>query len=193
MAAPGFSNGTTHWYADTRWFHMLRAMVSSGDLATLSGMAVKVYLAIKAATDLETGIAEPDLQGLAQQTGASTRQVLRALQELEQVGYLTHTHHGRKNQYRILEKLRIDDAQGTPAGQAMWEYIPGAMQEAMREVHKVVKSEVLDGTPVVFITLQVNIAQDQATVINMQECLDKIKDPDLRAAIMGAMNRRPAP
>jgi len=193
VATPGAPNGTAHWHADTRWFHMLRAMVSSGDLAMLSGMAVKVYLAIKAATDLVTGRAEPDLQVLAQQTGASTRQVLRALQELEQAGYVMHTRHGRKNQYRIIEKLPIDDAQGMSAGQAIWEYIPGAMQDAMREVHKVVNREVLDGTPVVFIQLQVNVAQDQATVINMQECLDKIKDPDLRAAIMGAMNRRPAP
>jgi len=60
-------------------------------------------------------------------------------------------------------------------------------------VHQVIKSEVLDGTQVVYVTIQVNIAQDQATVINIQECLDTIKDPDLRAAIMGAMNRRPAP
>jgi len=193
VATTGSPNGQTRWQADTRWFHMLRALVSSGDLARLSGMAVKIYLAIKAATDLATGMAEPDLQVLAQQTGASTRQVLRALQELEHAGYVTHTRHGRKNQYRIVEKLRIDDRHGTPAGQAIWEYIPGAMQEAMREVHKVVNREVLDATPVVFITLQVNIAQDQATVINMQESLDTVKDPELRAAIMGAMNRRPAP
>jgi DNA-binding GntR family transcriptional regulator len=170
---------------------MLRALVSSGDLATLSGAAIKVYLAIKAATDLGTGEALLDQPTLIQQTGLSLSHVKRAITELDQAGYLRRERQGRLVQYRITEKIPIADLNGTPSGQARWDYVPGAMHLVMREVKEVVTREILGDIPVVYITLQVNIAQDQASVINMQESLDKISDPDLRKAIMQAFSQRP--
>lgn len=180
-----------HWQADTRWFHMLRALVSSGDLARLSGAAVKIYLAIKAATDLGTGQAVLDHAALRKQTGLSLSHLKRAIAELTETGYLGRERRGRLTLYRITEKIPIADHNGTPAGQAHWAYMPSAMHLAMREVKAVVTREILGDLPVVYITLQVNIAQDQAHVINMQESLDKITDPDLRKAIMQAFHQRP--
>lgn len=180
-----------YWNADMRYFHMLRAMVSSGDLARLSGSALKVYMAIKSNTDLRTGQACLDHSALLACTGLSLSHLKRGITELEQMGYLTRLKSGRQVFYRIKEKIAIADPTGLPAGQAHWDYVPGAMHLAMREVKEVVTREVLGDLPVVYITLQVNIAQDQAAVVNLQESLESIKDPELREAILRAVSRRP--
>src|SRR5262245_20569327 len=160
---------------DTRWFHLLRAMISSGDLATLSGAAIKIYLAIKAATDISKGEAHIDQTTLMQQTGLSRTHLYRGLRELRLANYLAQEQAGRQNVYRILEKITIASPNGQDVGQASWAYVPGSMHLAMREVKEIVKREVLGDMPVVYITLQVNIAQDQATVNNFQESLDAIR------------------
>jgi DNA-binding transcriptional ArsR family regulator len=189
VATLGSSNGQARWHADTRWFHMLRAMVSSGDVARFSGAAVKLYMVIKAATDLRTGEALIDQATLRRDAGLSKSHLYRGLLELREAGYLETLQRGRQTAYKITEKIPLADLSGTPAGQASWAYVPGTMSLAMREVSEVVKRELLGDIPVVYITLQVNIAQDQASVINMQECLDRISDPELRDTIMRAFGR----
>lgn len=193
MATPGSTSGTAHWHADTRWFHMLRAMVSSGDVARFSLAALRLYLVIKAATNLSTGEAVIDQATLRKDTGLSKSHLYRGLQELRGAGYLETLQRGRQTAYKITEKIPLVGANGAPAGQASWAYVPGTMSLAMREVSEVVTRELLGDVPVVYITLQVNIAQDQASVINMQECLDRISDPDLRESIARAFGRHTGP
>ena len=190
MAHPGSTNGQAHWHADTRWFHMLRAMVSSGDVARFSLAALRLYLVIKSATDFRTGESLIDQATLRKDTGLSKSHLYRGLQELREAGYLETLQRGRQTAYKITEKIPLGDAHGTPAGQASWAYVPGTMSLAMREVSEVVTRELLGDVPVVYITLQVNIAQDQASVINMQESLDRISDPQLRDQIMRAFGRQ---
>jgi len=168
---------------------MLRAMVSSGDVARFSLAALRLYLVIKAATNLSTGEAVIDQATLRKDSGLSKSHLYRGLQELREAGYLETLQRGRQTAYKITEKIPLVGANGAPAGQASWAYVPGTMSLAMREVSEVVKRELLGDVPVVYITLQVNIAQDQASVINMQESLERISDPDLRAQIMRAFGR----
>lgn len=47
------------------------------------------------------------IRDLAEQVGITERAVLRIIVELEQEGYLTHTHEGRRNSYRVSGHLPL--------------------------------------------------------------------------------------
>jgi hypothetical protein len=57
--------------ADTRWVHLFRAMIDSGDLARMDGSTFKVYAVIKAYTNIQTG--PPSLVSRRLQRNAGSR------------------------------------------------------------------------------------------------------------------------
>jgi DNA-binding MarR family transcriptional regulator len=167
--------------AETSWFHVFKAMIDSGDLATMSGSSVKVYLVIKAHTNFSTGRAFPAIETIAAKSGLSRSQVLRELKTLEAMGYLSKSKTGRHNEYRLREKVQITDGDGRPAAVATWDYLPASVKEAVADLRNVLVSGDLGGTKIVHIErLQINIVQSGGIAINLQGALESVKDPGLR-------------
>ena len=150
-AASGTSAAPPDVYAETRWFHMFRAMIDSGDLARMDGSTVKVYIVIKAHTNLQTGAAFPGVETIAEKSGLSRMQVWRALQALEEMGYVTKTKQGRHNVYQLREKVTITDGEGQPVAQATWDYLPTLVKDAVADLRQVLASGDLGGAKIVHI------------------------------------------
>lgn len=177
--------------AGTSWFHIFKSMIDSGDMAKLSGSAVKVYLTIKAHTNFSTGRAFPSLETIMEKARLSLSQVQRELKSLEEFGYITKSKLGRKNVYVLREKVEITDDAGRPAAVATWDYLPGSVKEAVADLKNVLVTGDLAGAKVVHIErLQVNInhLHDNAVNMNIQQFLadlDKLS-PELRAKVLEA-------
>lgn len=177
--------------AETTWFHVFRSMIDNGDMAKLSGSAIKVYLVIKAHTNFSTGRSFPALETVAEKAGLSVAQVKRELGTLQEAGYLTKTKHGRNNVYTLRERIEITDEHGRPAAVAAWDYLPGGVREAMADLKNVVMTGDLGGAQVVHIerlNVQFNVNNGSGTQIIQQNTGNA--DPDttvrqLRLALNG--------
>jgi DNA-binding transcriptional ArsR family regulator len=157
--------------AQTTWFHVFREMVDNGDLAKLSGSAIKIYLVVKAHTNFSTGRAFPAIETIADKSGLSKSQVLRELKVLEDFGYLTKTKVGRNNLYSLREKVSIQDAEGRPTAVATWDYLPSTVRDAVADLKNVLVRGEFEGAKIVHIErLQVNVnhVHDGGTVVNVQ-------------------------
>ncbi len=93
--------------AETTWFHVFKDMIDNGDMATLEGSAIKVYLVIKAHTNFSTGRAFPSIDLIAEKSGISNIQVIRCLKTLEAAGYISKEKSGRHNVYTLREKINM--------------------------------------------------------------------------------------
>jgi len=157
--------------AETTWFHVFEAMIDNGDMARLSGSAVKVYLVVKSHTNFSTGRSFPALETIAEKSGLSLAQVKRELKALEDMGYLTKAKEGRHNVYTLREKVAINDVAGRPAAVASWDYLPGGVREAVADLKNVMVTGDLGDARVVHIErLQINITHvhDNGTNLNIQ-------------------------
>jgi len=157
--------------AETTWFHVFKAMIDNGDMARLSGSAVKVYLVVKSHTNFSTGRSFPALETIAEKSGLSLAQVKRELKALEDMGYLTKAKEGRHNVYTLREKVAINDVAGRPAAVASWDYLPGGVREAVADLKNVMVTGDLGDARVVHIErLQINITHvhDNGTNLNIQ-------------------------
>lgn len=155
--------------AETTWFHVFKAMIDNGDLAELSGSSVKVYLVIKSHVGISTGRSWPALETIAAKAGLSIAQVKRELRVLEAKGYVSKSKEGRRNVYRMREKLQIRDEAGQATAIASWEYIPEAVQHAVKDLKNALVTGDFAGAKIIHIErLQLNFinAQDNAVVIN---------------------------
>lgn len=120
--------------AETTWFHVFKSMIESGDAARLGGTVFLVYCVVKAHTNFQNGAAFPAIETIAKLAGVSDRQVMRALQALEENGYLTKARHGRHNVYTLREKVTMTDPEGRPAAVATWDYLPATVEAARAEL-----------------------------------------------------------
>ena len=157
--------------AETQWFHVFKAMIDSGDLAKLSGSAIKVYLVVKAHTNYSTGRAFPAIETIAEKAGLGKRQVMRELQALEQSGYITKAKLGRSNHYMLREKVEITDEHGRPQAVATWDYLPSTVQHAVADLKNVLVTGDLAGAKVIHIerlNVQINNGDNN---VNIQEVL----------------------
>ncbi|MCW5135112.1 helix-turn-helix domain-containing protein [Burkholderia cenocepacia] len=175
--------------AQTTWFHVFHSMIETGDIARMGPYAVTVYLVIKAHTNLNTGRSFPAIDTISDESGISRSQVIRELKTLETFGYITITREGRRNEYRLREKICIRDSAGRPAAVATWDYLPTSVQEATADLRKVLQNVVVSGdfagAKIVQIErLQVNVthATGNAVVFNAQDiaCLPQ----DMRDILM---------
>lgn len=124
----------TRLQADTTWFHVFRSFVFSGDCARLGPYATVILLVVKAHTNFDTGSAFPSIDVIVEKSGISRRQVIKSIQELADAGYLARTKEGRKNTYRIREKVQLFDGARRPAAVATWDYLPGAVKETCAQL-----------------------------------------------------------
>lgn len=143
--------------AQTTWFHIFNAMVESGDVAKMGPHAVTVYLVIKAHTNFSTGRAFPGIETIVEKSGVSKRQVIRSLEALETLGYLTKEKKGRNNIYRLREKIEVMDKDGRPAAVATWDYLPSTVREAQAELRNFLMSGAVEGKVVMIEHLNLNI------------------------------------
>jgi hypothetical protein len=120
-------------------------------------------------------------------------QVWRALQVLQELGYLTKTKRGRHNVYQLREKVSITNGEGHAIAHASWDYIPSLVQAAVTDLRQVLLAEGLAGAKVVHIEhlhVQVNVNEVQPggianniannVHVTMADALQTVKDPALR-------------
>lgn len=154
--------------AETTWFHVFRSMFSSRDAARMGPYAVTVYLVIKAHANFNTGNSFPSIDVIVDETGISKSQVIRVLKVLETFGYLKRTKAGRKNEYRLREKVSIRDGRGQQAAVATWDYLPTTVQAAMADLKNLMLSGDFSGSRVVHIErLQINVTHAGRDVITL--------------------------
>lgn len=188
------STADSDYQADAGWFHMFRSMIDSGDLANMPGADVKVYLVIKAHVNHATGKSFPGTEKIAQKAGLSGRQVIRCLKSLEAQNYIIKTRVGRRNEYRLREKVEIQDESGRPAAVATWDYLPRTVKEAVADLRNVLLTGQLGDAKVVHIDrLQVNVTHvhDQGVNFNVQQMaadLEKLP-PGLRERLLNTIEK----
>lgn len=184
--------------AQTQWFHMFKAMVDTGELAKLSGSAVKVYLVIKAHTNYSTGLSFPAIETIALKSGISIAQVKRELKVLENCSYIIKSKKGRCNVYKLREKVEITDDSGKPSAVATWDYLPKGVKEAVADLKNVLLTGEFSDAKIVHIeSLQVNVTHlhDQAINFNVHQMISDLEKLPLAmrkqlASAFEASNRR---
>lgn len=185
--------------ADTQWFHVFRSMIDSGELARLSGSALKVYLVIKSYANYRSGEAFPAESTVAEKSGLSLAQVKRAIKELQQLAYLSISKRGRKNHYSLKEKVMVRNGAGDSAATVTWDYIPGEVANAVDELKTYVSSGQADSAQLINIqNLQVNINQVSpgGVVINNQaaQAIDLASfDPVMRKKLISIFQNAGVP
>lgn len=160
-------------HAETTWFHIFHSMIQTGDISRMGPYAVTVYLVIKAHTNFQSGSAFPAVTTIMAESGISRSQVLRELQTLQRFGYITKRRVGRRNEYRLREKICIRDEQGKPTAIATWDYMPSTVQAATADLKNALSSGDYTGARFVHIEkLQVNITHTSgnSVVLNAQDC-----------------------
>lgn len=176
--------------AETTWFHVFKDMIDSGDMAKLDGSAIKVYLVVKSYTNFSTGRSFPALDTIAEKAGLSERQVRRALDELQEFGYISKEKSGRNNNYTLREKVSIKDDTGRPQAVATWDYIPNSVRDAVADLKNVVVTGDLGGAKIVTIqnltVNMINITGDNALVINGADAAKLPKEMQEQIAAMKA-------
>ena len=168
--------------AETTWFHVFRAMVESGDAARMGPHTFALYIVIKSYTNFSTGDAFPRLELLAEKSGMSLAQVKKSIRTLVERGYITKEKQGRRNVYRLREKIDITDDSGRPAAVATWDYLPSTVEAARAELRNFLL-EGRSGEPLQY----VHIERLSLTIENLQTGpnstmvnLGDIKDPEMR-------------
>jgi hypothetical protein len=144
--------------AELAWFHVFKAMIDDGEVAKIGPSAFTTYCVIKSHTNFATGVAFPSIETISQKSGISQAQVKRDLKTLEANGLLTKEKQWKSNVYTLREKILISDENGKPAGQATWDYLPGAVRDAMADLKNVLMTgQFADAKVVMIENLQVNI------------------------------------
>jgi DNA-binding transcriptional MocR family regulator len=177
--------------AQTTWFHVFKAMIDSGDAARIGPHALALYVVIKSYTNFSTGHAFPRLELLVEKSGMSLAQVKRSIQKLVEFGYITKEKQGRRNVYRLREKIGITDEYGRPAAVATWDYLPSTVEAARAELRNFLMKG-RDGEPLQYIhieRLNLTIENLQTGSNNTQINLRDIKDPELRKQISELLNK----
>lgn len=138
--------------ADVSWFHVFKEMIKSKEIANMQASSVVVYLVIKAFTSWQDGRAFPSLETIAEYSGITDRQVKRCLDELIEKGHITKSKLGKKNVYRLREKLVVTDTEtGVPAAVATWDYAPLTASKAVLELKNMLVTGDFNGAKIISI------------------------------------------
>ena len=170
------------FHAETTWFHVFRAMIESGDAARLGPHTFALYIVIKSYTNFTTGHAFPRLELLAEKAGMSQAQVKKSIKTLVERGYIAKEKQGRRNVYRLREKIDITDESGRPAAVATWDYLPGTVEAARAELRNFLL-EGRNGEPLQYVhieRLSLTIGNLQTGPNSTMVNLGDIKDPGMR-------------
>jgi len=152
------------------WFHVLKPLVAGGALRRMGPYASMVYLALKSYTNLQTGRAFPSITTIANDTGISERQVLRAIRILERQNMLHTRRNGRRNEYQFREQVPLLNSKGQHVADASWDYVPQALQAAITKLRASLGNSNVSAQQLPSGNLVINViqAKDNATV-NIQQ------------------------
>jgi hypothetical protein len=154
--------------AETSWFHIFKAMIDRGDVAKMGGTVFAIYAVVKSYTNWSTGRAFPGLNLISEKAGVDRRTVIRALNKLEEMGYIVkESTPGKSNKYKLREQVPISQ-EGRPVAVATWDYLPSVIGEAHAELKNFLATG-LDNGRIINIEslhLTVNIANAGGTVIH---------------------------
>lgn len=199
IAPPSATEADSLFNAETTWFHVFKSMIESGDAARLGGTVFLIYCVIKAHTNFKQGAAFPSVETIARLAGVSDRQVMRALQALEENGYLTKARHGRNNVYTLREKVTLNDPEGRPAAVATWDYLPATVEAARAELRHFMLTgddqapQIIHIDRLIIENLNVQVGdhnQIQAGDHNRLFNIGDIADPELREKVRQMMASR---
>jgi DNA-binding transcriptional ArsR family regulator len=178
---------------DTSFFTLFRQMFLQGTVAKIGVYSWTVYTCIKAHADFNDGYSVPSQKDIIAQTGLSERQVQLSLKVLEEEGLLRRKKEGKRNVYRLKEKLVDQNTVVT------WDHLPSALKKARQELQNFLLTGNAKDAKIIHIehlTLNV-ISGDQIQgdqhVTNIQVDLDKITDPALRKQMEALLLHRKTP
>jgi DNA-binding transcriptional ArsR family regulator len=168
--------------AETTWFHMFHTMFSNGDVATMGPSAFACYCAIKMHTSFNTGESFPGHETIAKLAGVSEATIKRHLGTLVKLGYVTITKKGRKNYYKLREKIAVKDEHGRPAAVATWDYVPSSVQAAVADLKNVlVTGKIGEAKMVAIEHITINVNSGSGTQINID--MSKVNDARTRSEV----------
>lgn len=164
---------------ETAWFHMFRALIQSGSIATMGVNAFAVYAAIKAHSDYKSGASYPGVMRLAELVGLSKRQIIREQSKLVEMGYLKKQKIGRNNVYLIREQFPVTKA-GQPHALVSWDYSPNGVADIRQEIKQLVAEGLKEAASttqslhIEFLQINVNVqhASDNATAVQVTAPID---------------------
>jgi DNA-binding transcriptional regulator YhcF (GntR family) len=119
------------------WFHVVREMVQSGEIARVGTVPWAVYCVVKSHTGFETGNAFPSTARIADLVGVSHHTVFRALKKLVEAGLISaDKKRGRGSVYSVIEKIPMSDLNGEPWATAETKYIPLQFSNLIAEIQR---------------------------------------------------------
>lgn len=177
-----------NYEASTTWHHTMKALFDSGDAAKMGAPSFLIYSIIKAHVNYTSGEAFPGIELIGKQAGMSRHTVMRCLDTLEELGYLRVEKQGRKNTYYLREKVDVYQ-DGDKTAVASWDYVPGLMQAANKELKQFLLTGQHNGSIVFVEHLNLNVQINNGNE-NTQFNMNDIKDPELRAATQRLQDSR---
>jgi DNA-binding transcriptional ArsR family regulator len=187
------STGSLQVDIDTSFFTVFRQMFLQGTVAKIGVYAWAVYSCIKSHADFNDGFSLPSQKDIIAQTGLSERQVQLSLKVLEAEGLLRRKKAGKRNVYRLREKLVDKNTVVT------WDHLPAALKRARQELQNFLLTGNAKDAKIIHVErLTINVIQgDQIQgdqhVTNIQVELEKITDPVLREKMEALLIHRKIP
>jgi DNA-binding transcriptional ArsR family regulator len=177
-------------------------MFIQGTVADIGSTAFTVYCCIKAHVDFNNGHSLPLQKDIVTQTGLSERQVQRSLKVLEKQGLLVRDKEGRKNVYRVKEKILLTGANMEGKNAILtWEHLPAQFKRARQELQALLNGALKSGKLItvekpttekpVFFGDQVlgdKVLGDKIHITVAASEIDQIQDPVLRKKMEALLN-----
>lgn len=175
--------------ADVWWSKVFRSLIDNGDLARMSGSAVKAYFALKSRVNAKTGLASCSMQRIALDTGISEKSARRAIAELVQYGYVhQNLRPGRTSELQLIEQFTLRNGEHI-TGRASFAYVPKHLDQRMSELKQMLSSAVPQGSGTIKIELDmtntVNISAETVNIINLGPCVSVSKALEMTREIIG--------
>ena len=157
-------------FADVWWSKIFRSLIDSGDLASMSGNAVKIYVALKSRVNAKSGLIISSMHRLSVDCGISEKSARRAIAELIQLGYVHRSPRpGRTSELRLIEQFPLRNGD-TVIGHARFAYTPQNADQRLSEMREMLASPTLQGNETIRIELKVannfNISAETVNLIN---------------------------
>lgn len=124
------------------WFHIFKEMIETETWAKMGYPAKSLYPVIKSFANQKNGASFPSYETMMKYSGLSRSSIVKALAELEDLGYVNKVKIGtgrKKNLYELKEKLPVINKEtGEVEATASFDYIPFQVGEAVKELKKFV-------------------------------------------------------
>ena len=157
--------------------HVFRSMMDSGSIALMSGSALKVYIIIKILSGFESGKTTASSDLIGEKAGLSRSQVTRAVKELKDQGLLFSERVGRRNTYRIIEKIPAIHKSGSPSAMTEIHYSKKSINKLVSSIKNQIVEKMRGMTVNGDLNIQINFNQiDKVEIHNpSDEKMDTIQ------------------